>query len=684
MHLDRRISIKVMNLNDHIRLWNHVFVKILDVRQNALHPGEKLKNYQLPASTYLYIIDGSARIRMDQHRYIVDGFHIVHGGKHAYLNMETDSGVAYYMILYKAILALPCGMEIQHLMDHERPFQDQYALVPTRPLDMYQCMEELKREWEQSTKLAKLHARTLFHQWVYFLLEDLYRQSIQPYKPDTVMQAIDYMNAHLHEPIALDVMAEALECSVGHLSRLFKQKLNISPIQYLGQIRMERAAHLLVHTGATLQQIAEQVGYPDAHSLSRSFKKIKGLSPIRYKKGLSQRLSKPQKALELNHEQDLPSVMQENALHPLHPSLYNDIDYQYQKNVGGELLMQGKFKITALSMMLCLTLLLAACSSPAPSASSTQTETTATTTQSSNQAAESGKSTAQPETRTISTLRGDVVIPANPERVASDQYMGYLLKLGIIPVGVRTFMLNESWIEKSDIPADVIAGIEDLGGEFPMNLEKLVSLEPDLIIGSIDKNIEDYEKIATTVFLPYWEGETTSGPLEKLRRIAGVFGKEKEAEAWITTYEEKVEEAKKRIDGIIKDGETVSIVQIGNKAMYVMGADGGNYGSSTIYEMLKLPPTQQALEMKEGFESISLEVLPEYMGDHIFVYGSGDADAEEVLNSEVWKHLPAVQKGQVYAYGSFGDKGDEFVMEDPYSLELQLDTITNILLKAKK
>jgi len=661
-----------------------VFVKILDVRQNALQPGEKLKNYQLPASAYVYIIDGSARIRMDQHRYNVDGFHIVHGGKQAYLNMETDSGVAYYMILYKATLALPCGMEIQHLMDHERPFQDQYALVPTRPLDMYQCMEELKREWEQSTKLAKLHAKTLFYQWAYSLLADLHGQSIQPYKPDTVTQAIEYMNAHLHEPIALDVMAEALECSVGHLSRLFKQKLHISPIQYLGQIRMERATHLLVHTNATLQQIAEQVGYPDAHSLSRSFKKIKGLSPIRYKKGLSPRLSKPKKALALNHKQDLPSVMQENALHPLHSSLYNDIDYQYQKNVGGELLMQGKFKMTALSMMLCLTLLLAACSSPAPSASSTQTETTATTTQSSNQAAESGKSTAQPETRTVSTLRGDVVIPANPERVASDQYMGYLLKLGIIPVGVRTFMLNESWIEKSDIPADVIAGIEDLGGEFPMNLEKLVSLEPDLIIGSIDKNIEDYEKIATTVFLPYWEGETTSGPLEKLRRIASVFGKEKEAEAWITTYEEKVEEAKKRIDGIIKDGETVSIVQIGNKAMYVMAADGGNYGSSTIYEMLKLPPTQQALEMKEGFESISLEVLPEYMGDHIFVYGSGDADAEDVLNSEVWKHLPAVQKGQVYAYGSFGDKGDEFVMEDPYSLELQLDTITNILLKAKK
>lgn len=100
--------------------------------------------------------------------------------------------------------------------------------------------------------------------------------------------------------------------------------------------------------------------------------------------------------------------------------------------------------------------------------------------------------------------------------------------------------------------------------------------------------------------------------------------------------------------------------------------------------MLKLPPTEQALNMEEGFVNISLEVLPEYMGDHIFVYGSWDEGANEVLNSEVWKLLPAVQKGQVYPYGSFGDKGDEFVMEDPFSLELQLDTIVNIMVEAKE
>ncbi|MDY7990718.1 hypothetical protein UY536_07965 [Paenibacillus polymyxa] len=58
----------------------------------------------------------------------------------------------------------------------------------------------------------------------------------------------------------------------------------------------------------------------------------------------------------------------------------------------------------------------------------------------------------QAQTRTVKTLKGDVEVPANPKRVASDQYMGHLLKLGIIPVGVRSYMLNEAWIDQSGYP----------------------------------------------------------------------------------------------------------------------------------------------------------------------------------------------------------------------------------------
>lgn len=54
------------------------------------------------------------------------------------------------------------------------------------------------------------------------------------------------------------------------------------------------------------------------------------------------------------------------------------------------------------------------------------------------------------------------------------------------------------------------------------------------------------------------------------------------------------------------------------------------------------------------------------------------------MNSQLWKQLPAVQKGQVYAYGSSGEKDDEFVMEDPYSLELQLEKVVSVMTANQK
>ena len=47
----------------------------------------------------------------------------------------------------------------------------------------------------------------------------------------------------------------------------------------------------------------------------------------------------------------------------------------------------------------------------------------------------------------------------------------------------------------------------------------------------------------------------------------------------------------------------------------------------------------------------------------------------------IWQGAPAVKNGHVYMYGEFDD---EFVMEDPYSLDLQLDKIVNVLLEKKQ
>lgn len=68
-------------------------------------------------------------------------------------------------------------------------------------------------------------------------------------------------------------------------------------------------------------------------------------------------------------------------------------------------------------------------------------------------------------------------------------------------------------------------------------------MEPDLIIGSVEDNIEQYKKIGTVVFLPYWEGESTADPLSKFRRVSEIFGKQQEAEEWVAEYENREEKS---------------------------------------------------------------------------------------------------------------------------------------------
>ncbi len=667
-----------MKLDNHIRLWNQVYIELIDIRDKEMERLEELRDYRLPASSFLYIKRGIGQICLDRVCHKVRSHHLVHCGKGTSLTITAEEELAYCLILYRASPSAPDRSEIARLMEEGNPFQFRYVFAPRYPMLLSDKVERMCREWREATELSKVQVKSLFYQFIYELLWQLHQQQVEPVKPDMVAEAVRYIQEHYNRPLTLDAIAKALDYSSGHLSRLFKLKLHTSPIHFLGQVRVLRTMQLLVETEATLQEIAEAVGFPDAHSLSRSFKKYTGVAPTYYR----------QCGGRLSENQDLPTAMQGIAVSRISELPYTDIENHYQMMTGRELDMQKRSKIAAMTTVLGLTLLMGACSnstnSPADSAAqpSASAKSGEPATPPSASATGGQEQEAQPTTRTISTPKGDVVVPANPQRVAADQYMGHLLKLGIVPIGVRTFMLDEGWMAGAGIEKETLAKIEDLGG-FPMNLEKLTSLEPDLIIGSVEDSIEQYEKIGTTVFLPYWTPEmSTAGPLEKFRSVSDIFGKREEAEQWIADYEKKAAEAREQIKGIVKEGETVSVVQFADKAAFVLAAEGGNYGSSTIYGTLQLPPTDIAKNMKAGFESISAEMLPEYMGDHIFVYYGAKEATDKMMDSKLWKGLPAVQNNRVYVFGN--EYYDEFVMEDPYSLEQQLDTIVGLLLNNKQ
>lgn len=103
-----------------------------------------------------------------------------------------------------------------------------------------------------------------------------------PFQTTEVLK--DYLTENFSKQINLNLIAENLNYSPTHLSRLFQQYYKISPSKYLIKIRMERAKQYMdTQPDMTVHMVGEAVGYPDPGYFSRIFKKYVGVSPQKYR-----------------------------------------------------------------------------------------------------------------------------------------------------------------------------------------------------------------------------------------------------------------------------------------------------------------------------------------------------------------------------------------------------------------
>lgn len=93
----------------------------------------------------------------------------------------------------------------------------------------------------------------------------------------------DYIEAHLAEEIRLDDLAGAACQSRCHFSRSFKATTGRSPIAYLAERRVARAAGLLTETECSLAEIAYACGFSSHSHLSAAFRRSMGATPSAYR-----------------------------------------------------------------------------------------------------------------------------------------------------------------------------------------------------------------------------------------------------------------------------------------------------------------------------------------------------------------------------------------------------------------
>lgn len=101
----------------------------------------------------------------------------------------------------------------------------------------------------------------------------------------SLFEALIYMQENYTDSsINLNVVAGIANVTPSHFSAMFSQKMCKTFVEYLTELRMEKARELLSYTGQNSSEIAYAVGYNDSHYFSHLFKKIHGVSPREFRK----------------------------------------------------------------------------------------------------------------------------------------------------------------------------------------------------------------------------------------------------------------------------------------------------------------------------------------------------------------------------------------------------------------
>ena len=96
--------------------------------------------------------------------------------------------------------------------------------------------------------------------------------------------AIGYVEEHYAENFKIADLANECHMSETHFRRVFQQRMNMTPVEYVNFVRVKKACELIDKTNISMEEVAEKVGFMTPSTFNRNFRRIIGTSPYQWKK----------------------------------------------------------------------------------------------------------------------------------------------------------------------------------------------------------------------------------------------------------------------------------------------------------------------------------------------------------------------------------------------------------------
>lgn len=205
---------------------------------------------------------------------------------------RSDQGVpAFWEYLYidpEAVLQNMGKQNIQEIRElleavNQRAF---FIEVEENPL-LFTLVRSIFEEMQQKQEFYKKTVNGLLYALLFSIARyNGKKNNMNQTKPSGLQleKAIAYVEMNYQNNFKILDLAAECHMSETHFRRIFQEKMNMTPIEYVNFVRVKKACELIDKTDISMEEVAEKVGFVTPSTFNRNFRKIIGTSPYQWKK----------------------------------------------------------------------------------------------------------------------------------------------------------------------------------------------------------------------------------------------------------------------------------------------------------------------------------------------------------------------------------------------------------------
>lgn len=165
-------------------------------------------------------------------------------------------------------------------------FSMPYVIKPNHPayVSLRKIFNQINTTYDESIIGYELALKSLFLQTIFLLLQYSKKVAVPETEKvsDKIKNVLDYIELHYSETITVSQLAKLCYFSDYHFMRFFKKHMKMTCVEYINNLRLEKAVELFEKGNSSIMEVSLSVGFHNLSYFHRAFKKKYRMTPLSF------------------------------------------------------------------------------------------------------------------------------------------------------------------------------------------------------------------------------------------------------------------------------------------------------------------------------------------------------------------------------------------------------------------